>query len=174
MGGGWQSNIKDKQTNKNPWQVTSCFSRGRRLTDKEKDKQNGFCPIMGDTHFYLPVFTSLPFYFAASSPSASSTSHFALIQLCICILNDSITQDPAVKITDVFHYFSPLGHHDPSLAPITPPSFSSSSSSSSIPSLLALYLSPPVLFSSSPTVGPFFSINVPFCRAYLRLRGNNS
>ena len=27
--GEWQSNIKDKQTNKNPWQVTSCLERER-------------------------------------------------------------------------------------------------------------------------------------------------
>lgn len=111
-------------------------------------------------------FTSLPFYFAAS-PSSSSfpTSHFALIQLCICILNDSITRDPAVKITDVFHYFTPLGHHDPSLAPITPlPPPPPSSIPLSRPLSLSLSTCPIFLLSHS---RPFFLVNVRFCCVYL-------
>lgn len=134
--------------------VTSCLDR----EDWQMKRINRPALSNNRKHTLLPrsFFTSLPFYFAISS--SSYTSHFALIQLCICILNDSITWDPAVKITDVFHYFSPLGHHDPSPAPITP----------LLPFIpLSRPLSPPVLFSSSPTVDKRL-----FCSVYLR--GNNS
>lgn len=101
------------------------------------------------------LFTSLflPLFHFTLQPPPPAKSHFALIQLCICILNDSITQDPAVKITDVFHYFSPLGHHDPSSTPITLPPILTPSRLFSIP--LSWPLSSPVLFSSSPTVAHF-------------------
>lgn len=69
------------------------------------------------THTSASLFSSLPLFSPLPSSSLS-----ALIQLCICILNDSITWNPAVKIMDVFHYFSPLGHSDPSRAPIRAPS----------------------------------------------------
>lgn len=91
-----------------------------------------------------------------------SSSRSALIQLCICILNDSITRDPAVKITDVFHYFSPLGHRDPNLH---------GSNNSHPPFSLHPFLSTCLIFFLS------------HCRtpppdkhsfAFLRLRGNNS
>lgn len=81
-------------------------------------------------------------------------SHFALIQLCICILNDSITWDPVVKITDVFHYFSLLGHRDPSLAPITSRLFSIPLSGP-----LSLHLS---YFAPLPQSLLFFSLSVRF------------
>lgn len=91
------------------------------------------------------LFTSLPFFSPLPSSSLS-----ALIQLCICILNDSITWDPAVKIMDVFHYFSPLEHGDPSRALISPPS------SFSHPSL-SIHLS---VFLLSHCCLHFFLINI--------------
>lgn len=106
----------------------------------EKDKQT-------EAHFHFLVFTSFffSFYFATSS-STTTTGHFALILRCICILNDSITWDPAEKITGGFHYFSPLGHQDPFRGSNNPLLFS-------IP--LSLPLSPPVLLCSTPTVASF-------------------
>lgn len=139
--GGWKSSIKDKQ--KNVWQVTSFLE----IEDWQMKRINR--PVLSNNrrHALLPPCFYLSFILLFSLLLSSSfTSHFALIQLCICILNDSITWNPAVKITDVFHYFSPLGHHDPSLAPITSPLFS-------VP--LSGPLSPPVLFCSSPTVALF-------------------
>lgn len=91
------------------------------------------------------------FYLSSIPPRLPSSSVPALVQLCICILNDSITQDPAVKIMDVFHYFSPLGHGDPSGAPIKPP----------LLLFPSISFSPPVFFSFlslSPVF--FFLINI--------------
>lgn len=129
---------------------------------------------MGLAHIHLLVFpffsSSFFFFFYLSffftlhppSPSPCSTRHFAVIQLCICILNDSITRDPAVKITDVFHYFSPLGHADPSLAPITNPPLTRTPPTThpSSPNL-----PPPVLFFPP---SPIFPDKRLFCCAYLR------
>lgn len=107
------------------------------------------------------LFTSLflPLFHFTLQPPPPAKSHFALIQLCICILNDSITRDPAVKITDVFHYFSPLGHHDPSSTPITLPPILTPSRLFSIPLSWPLSTCPIFLLSHS---RPFFLINIRF------------
>lgn len=83
-----------------------------------------------------------------------SSSRSALIQLCICILNDSITWDPAVKITDVFHYFSPLGHRDPNLH---------GSNNSHPPFSLHPFLSTCLIFFLSHCRTPPINILLPFC-----------
>lgn len=109
-----------------------------------------------------PPLSPIDATFALSLSALPSSSLSALIQLCICILNDSIMQDPAGKITDVFHYFSPPGHRDPSGAPITPPPpFSLHSFLSTCLYFLPLSLSHPPL----PDKHSF---------AFLWLRGNNS
>lgn len=114
---------------------------------------------------FASLFLSLfPFYFAAFT-----TSHFALIQVCICILNDSITRDPAEKIMGGFHCFFPLGHQDP-----TPGSSNPFSLLPPIlhPSLLATLPTCPItLHSHSRT---FFLDKHPLCWVYRRLTGNNS
>lgn len=110
--------------------------QNKKWTD-EHLKTDCLSPMTGNVHVYLLI-SPLSFQF----PQPPTPSHFALIQLCICILNDSITWDPVVKITDVFHYFSlssgtawplPATNHPPPLP--------------SIP--LSCPHSPPVLFSSS-------------------------
>lgn len=74
--------------------------QNKKWTD-EHLKTDCLSPMTGNVHVYLLI-SPLSFQF----PQPPTPSHFALIQLCICILNDSITWDPVVKITDVFHYFS--------------------------------------------------------------------
>lgn len=95
-------------------------SEGRGHECHEGNRTNSLlCLTAGSdkvTHTSASLFSSLPLFSPLPSSSLS-----ALIQLCICILNDSITRNPAVKIIDVFHYFSPLGHGDPSRALIRPP-----------------------------------------------------
>lgn len=142
------------QTKENLWQVTQCLQR----EDWQMNRINR--PAFPNNRRNT-LFTSLflpPFHFTLQPPPPT-TSHFALIQLCICILNDSITWDPAVKITDVFHYFSPLGHHDPSSAPITPLP-PTSFSSFLHPSLLASLSTCPICLLSHSC--PFFLINIRF------------
>lgn len=134
----WSKHVKVKAEDMSVMRVTGqtvCSQlhpgwRGRLTTESDK---------LTHTSASL-LFTSLPFCSPLPSPSLS-----ALIQLCICILNDSITWDPAVKIMDVFHYFSPLGHGDPSRALISPPP----------PFPIHLFLST-CLFSFSLTVACFF------------------
>lgn len=101
----------------------------------------------------LPCFQPFfPFYFTTSS-STTTTGHFALIQLCICILNDTITWDPAEKITGGFHYFFPLGHQDPFPGSNNPPPICH-------PSLLATLSTCPIMFHSHSH--QFFLINIRF------------
>lgn len=86
------------------------------------------------------MFPPLFFHFATSS-STTTTGHLALIQLCICILNDSITWHPAEKITGGFYYFSPLGHQDPFPCSNNPPPIPH-------PSILATLSTCPIMFHS--------------------------
>lgn len=101
--------------------IKTCESEGWGHECHEGNRTNSLPCLTTEsdklTHTSASLFSSLSLFSPLPSSSLS-----ALIQLCICILNDSITWNPAVKIMDVFHYFSPLGHSDPSRAPIRAPS----------------------------------------------------
>lgn len=154
--------MRVKGRNVNMWQrtqasqgQTNSLLTGNILSERGDWQPNGIISLL------VFLLSSIYATFTLTLSPLPSSSRSALIQLCICILNDSITRDPAVKITDVFHYFSPLGHRDPHLH---------GSNNSHPPFFLSIPFYPPVLFSSYLTVAPPDKHSF----AFLRLRGNNS
>lgn len=148
--------MRVKGRNVNMWQrtqasqgQTNSLLTGNILSERGDWQPNGIISLL------VFLLSSIYATFTLTLSPLPSSSRSALIQLCICILNDSITRDPAVKITDVCHYFSPLGHCDPQLQG------SNNSHSPLFSPSLSIHLSYflPISLSHTPPI----NILLPFC-----------